>query len=72
MANRSEAQRRADAAYYARHKDELAKRHATLSFRLPRPDADRFKKLCKEHGIEYSDVLRKAVYKFMEDYQNNT
>ena len=62
---RSEAQRRADAAY---NKKVIAeKRYSQLKCSIPTADAEAFKAKCAESGTTVNAVLTAAVRKFMEE-----
>lgn len=63
---RSEAQRRADAAYRQRHAEELRNKYAHISLSLPRDLAERFKAACAEQGTTVNAVLTNAAKEFVK------
>lgn len=60
---RSDAQRRADAAYRQTHTDD----RTTLTVRLPTDQAKMFKDACAERDTTVNAVLRFAIEKYIAE-----
>ena len=64
---RSEAQRRADTAYKARHADEIKAKYKLVAAQLPIKLAEQFKQACTEQGTTMNAVLTQAVKSFLKN-----
>lgn len=67
MAERSEAQRRADAKYYQKHKHKRNVQYSNIQCRVRADIAEDFKAACKEAGTNPNAVLRAAINDFLQE-----
>ena len=44
-----------------------AEHYSRLSVSIPKEDGERFKEKCKRENVTQADILKEAVYKFLED-----
>lgn len=68
---RTDAQRRADAAYRKKNAAKIAAAEKMIATHVPREMAERFKSACAANGTTGNAVLKAAVEKYVENFERN-
>jgi predicted DNA-binding protein len=44
-----------------------AEHYSRISVSIPKEDGEKFKEKCQEAGVTQAEILKEAIYKFLED-----
>ena len=69
---RTDAQRRADAAYRKKNAAKVAAAEKIVATHVPREVAERFQTACAANGTTGNAVLKTAIEKYVEDFEKNS